>query len=51
MPLIAATPVGAVSNIRVNRPVLRGTVPIFSTYSRCPAFTYFYPAFADCQAD
>ena len=38
-------------SIRVNRPVLRGTVPRFSTYSRCPAFTYFYPAFADCQAD
>ena len=38
-------------NIHVNRPVFCGTVPRFRTYSRCPAFTYFYPAFADCKAD
>ena len=41
----------AQQSMHVNRPVFRGTVLRFRTYSRCPTFTYFYPAFADCQAD
>ena len=38
-------------HIPTNRPVFRGTVPLFNAMSRCPALPHICPAFYGTQSD
>ena len=41
----------ACEGIPTNRPVFRGTVPLFNTMFRCPALPHVCPAFYSTQSD